>query len=304
MTTAIRYVGRSVRLVWRLLTQLIVYVATRGWGLFRRAKPADGTSPGVRLLGQFEELEPLGITTAHVTDGQGTYLGVLKLWYCPSKRTCWREFTVAHSRLHGYLGAARLPLAPVKVANGDAIALVREYALREVEGILQRKLLPEQLQSTAPAKAPLLGSAPPADPVAVAPRSDALHGPRRGATQQSVKAASAVPSAQPRVQQRDEGIFLKAGKDDRTLPDDQHPGREKVVRMWFIDLELTNGDNPGQIKRIWGADLERWINQIDPQRGEHLRVEHLGRVKVGPEPEQGRRAARMNLYRVERTGRT
>lgn len=313
MTQMLTFALRVLRLLWRVLWTGCATVIHHFWGAWKGRSSIEAAPGTSHSLGHPTRREPLIIATYRVTDMSGVDLGVLKLWFCQVSRICWREFAVGNRRLQGYLGSARVPLVPVRLKGGDSLPLVREPSLREVEALLKQKLEAGQLQT--PGTKPQQGVPEKLNPVVAKPPNAAV------VTAAVLPPMVEMPSGTPpdpdrpsrgapvaartraRVLQVDEGFFVGSGTDRRTVPDDDSPGNMKEVPSWYLDLELSNGENPGQVKRIWGADMERWVNQVQPRKGEHLKVEHLGRCRMGGAEQEGRRPRTMNLYRVERSAR-
>lgn len=221
-----------------------------------------------------------------VTDRSGVPIGTLKIWYDPHTRVAKRELTIVNKALSDALASPRLPLEPRRLQSVDSMATLREVSLREVEEILGRKF-----------GAPVAGRTGP-PPAAERPMPAAPSLPAAAPRERTVP-ARAVRSKAAYVQQVDEGAVQDWGLDQRTIPDSDNPnGGMRTIEHYFVDVQLTNGDNPGRIKRVWGADLERAIAAAKPQRGDHIRISHLGRQQI-PGTEDDKRKRYMNMYDIE-----
>lgn len=225
------------------------------------------------------------IFSYQVTDRSGVPLGTLKIWYDAETRVARRELTLVHPGLEAALGSRRLPLEPRRLPTADSIPTLREVSLREVEEMLRRKFggdLGARVQSAADAPTP--AALPPAA------------AKERAAPPKAVRARAA------QVQQVDEGILQNYGWDTRTIPNNEDPeGGVRTIEHFFVDVELTNSDNPGQIKRVWGADLERAIKAAAPREGDSIRIKHLGRMPVSGRDGDKRRVYK-NCYDIELIG--
>ncbi|MBI2770564.1 MAG: hypothetical protein HYX47_13140 [Burkholderiales bacterium] len=220
-----------------------------------------------------------------VTDRSGVPIGTLKIWYDAQTRVAKRELTIVNKLLADALASPRLPLEPRRLPSVDSMATLREVSLREVEEILGRKFGREHAGRAAPAPAATQPT-PMAPPVPIAPRERAVP-------------ARAVRSKAAYVQQVDEGVVQDWGLDQRTIPDSDNPGGGmRKIEHYFVDVQLTNGDNPGSIKRVWGSDLERAVAAASPQRGDQIRISHLGRQQI-PGGEGDKRKRYMNMYDIE-----
>lgn len=226
-----------------------------------------------------------------ITDKAGEAIGTLKIWYDAETRVAKRELTIVHPKLEAALASRRLPLEPRRLPTADSIDTLREVTLREVEEILRRKF----------------GGAESGTRVEVAPAAvgeGAASQPRAlpSAPRERPVPAKAVRAKAAHVQQVDEGYVQSWGWDKRSIPDNDSPtGGMKTIEHYYVDVELTNGENPGGIKRVWGADLERAIAAAAPRHGDRIRISHLGRQAMAGADGEKRRNYK-NVYEIELMG--
>jgi hypothetical protein len=238
----------------------------------------------------FSMLKGSTIFPSAVTDATGIPVGTLKIWYDADTRIAKREFTALHAGLVSALGNRRLPLEPKQLPSAaDSLATLREVTLREVESILQRKLR----KGTG---------APPVSSPAADTQARPAAAPAVPAGRPHAAVSGAVRSKAAHIHQTDEGYLEGAGLADRTLQDREDPERGvQTIQQFYVDIVLTTGDNPGRVKRIWGADLERAIAAVEAFKGDHVRVKHLGRERAHGGAGD-KRGVYKNVYEIEILG--
>ncbi|MGH7428303.1 MAG: hypothetical protein ACREJ4_08090 [Candidatus Methylomirabilaceae bacterium] len=298
--------GHAILLSGQFIYELLAWVTGAERRQQRRADEAERQlvhkqATPVVASSDFSGYEPATIFSFRVTDRGGVTVGMLKFWFNQETRVFCRDFTFANRVVLDAFGARNIPLHPVKLVRGDTVAALREASLRDIERILQKRLASEcgdfkpvvvAPVAALPAPAPA-GDAPPA--LAQAPAALATAEPKD--ERRPAETPTSVRSKGARIRSQDEGILLGYGFGTRTLRDD---GLGREIQQFYVDLRLTGGDAHGVVKRIWGADLERALEEGHVRRDMLVNVAFLGRTKVDGGPEE--KPAFKNLYQVTQIG--
>lgn len=291
----------SALLVWRVLAWL-----TGAEGRRRRLEAEAerrlvlrGAEPFAAST-DFSQLRPSTIYAFGVTDRRGVHVGTLKLWFKAQSRVFCRDFTFSNETVRDAFGARNLPLKPVRPAPGDTVAALREASLQEVERVLKKRLM------AAAGDVPPEAAKAAAAPAAVAAHSVAKAvAPEAGSLKSGVAAAQSTAPASPaemrarsvRIRSQDEGVLSGYGVAARTLGQGE---AKREIKQFFVDLQLTGGENPGVLKRIWGADLERALEEGRIKQDMLVNVAFLGKTRVDG-GEDGKPSFK-NLYQVTQIG--
>lgn len=290
----------SAQLMWRALAWL-----TGAEGRRRRQEAEaerrlvlKGAQP-VAASTDFSQLRPSTIYAFGVTDRHAVLVGTLKLWFKPQSRVFCRDFTFSNETVRDAFGARNLPLKPVRLAPGDTVAALREASLQEVERVLKKRLmagagdvLPEAAKG---AQAPPAVAAQPAAKAAAQASMPSNSG--FGDESSAARSLAAKRAHGARIHSLDEGVLLAHGVASRTLGQGE---AKRAIQQFYVDLRLTNGETVGVVKRIWGADLERALEEGQIKQDMLVSVAFLGRTRVDG-GEDGTPSFK-NLYQVTQIG--
>lgn len=261
--------------------------------VLREARPASAST-------DFSAYQQSLIFVYRITDRRGADLGSLKFWFNPQTRVFRRDLTFTNSVLAKVFGHSNVPLPPASLARGDTVAALRESTLQELERILQKREREKRLLRpiTEPPVVPALPAPTPQRQVPL----DAVGTP----AQRQMPSGHAVEVKQAREQtakvlSSDEGRLLGYGVAPRTLNNRDPKGPPtKRVDQFFVDLLPVAGAQAGAVKRKWGADLERALQEAKIELNTLVKVEHLCRVRVEARDDQDE--SWKNIYRVSRIG--
>ena len=265
----------------------------------------------------FGDLEGATIFSFRVVDSAKVDLGTLKFWYCTQSKSYYRDFTFLNKDVSRALGVRNIPMSPQKVSKGDAVTALREESMRELEKLLQQRfsalaagsnvqptsnaVLPApafpQQRYASPANAPRQAYQPVQD-VNPKPATAQRQFMARQATPAPVRpAAPAARSEGAKVVSVDEGVYLNSGLAKRVIRKNKPGGSEQVeIEQFYLDIRLTSAEPRGAVRRIWGADLERAIQDSQAQRDSLIRVAYHGRVLVKNDSGDGE--SYKNLYEI------
>ncbi len=262
----------------------------------------------------FGDLEGATIFSFRVVDSTQMDLGTLKFWYCSQSKSYYRDFTFLNKDVSKALGVRNIPLNPQKMTKGDAVTALREESMRELEKILHQRFSALALSPTTLPTANVV-LPPPAFPqqryaqtprTATQPVQDVNPKPAAAQRQPMAKPASFAPqraaaaaarSEGAKVVSVDEGVYLNSGLAKRVVRKNKPGGSEQVeIEQFYLDIRLTSAEPRGAVRRIWGADLERAIQESQAQRDSLIRVAYHGRVQVKSDTGSGE--AYKNLYEI------
>lgn len=268
------------------------------------------TQPGST---DFTGYEPMTISTYRVCDTQRNSLGTMKFWYSQNEGVYYRDFTFVNPQMVRRLGLRNLPLQPVKLSKGDAMAALKEDTLREIESLLMARVnrphgvatfvedpateQPPQAKAYAAQESKRRSPAPePVQDAAIkTPTESVQHEPR------SQSAATASRATGAKVHSQYEGVFLASGIGRRSIKNNSTKGPEYIdVEQFYIDIRLIATEAKGAVHRVWGADLERALSASQAQPDDLIRVLHKGRTEV-VNMDDGVKGFK-NLYEVVRIG--
>lgn len=279
--------------------------------ILREATPSNASTC-------FGDLEGATIFSFRVVDKARMDLGTLKFWYCPQTKSYYRDFTFLNKDVSKALGLRNIPLTPQKVSKGDAVTALREESMRELEKLLVQRFSALAARPLAPPPTATAMLPPPAftqqrfaptpnasrqfnQPVQdVSPKPAAA--PRQPMATQAPQpparaTASAARSEGAKVLSVDEGVYLFSGLAKRVIRNTKPGGAEHVeIEQFCLDIRLTTAEARGAVRRIWGADLERAIQDSQAKHDSLIRVEYHGRVQV--KNDSGNGTSYKNLYEI------
>lgn len=228
----------------------------------------------------FSNYKESSIESRTIVDSRGRVLAQVKLWIYLDTRQCFREFTFLNTLLRTSVGLNRLSFNPLHVGVGDTPAALIEVSVRELEAWLKNRTVGTQfgVESVRAAVAtpfslkvaslpapiaqvvPIVGSAP---ATAAAPAPSAL----------PVVSPPARQEIKAKVEEFSRGILEGFGIQNRITGD-------RSFDQYCVDITLTEGDSRGMIKRLWGADLQRVVEESRANVGHRVEIQHHGSMPV------------------------
>lgn len=269
------------------------------------AKPVVGST-------DFSNYKEATIETREIQDSKGRILGRMKLWIYPHEKKCFREVTFISQLLMASVGMNRLSFPPLDFGKGDTPLSLFEITTRDFETWLRHrtpgtqfgiesarnaaaKPQPVRVVSVMPEEPPPVAAQqfqPKLEPVSSVPpvarfqAAPQMRSPAPGAVSQFANApahqsdqvkqfqrAEPRPEIKAKAEEYTIGLLQSVGMQDRTTGNRQ-------FKQYCFDILLTDGEQRGMVKRIWGADLERALGESRALLGNKVEVCHHGSIPM------------------------
>ena len=208
-------------------------------------------------------------------------IGYMLIWAYRAQGVVRAEVKLDNQRIEAAFGAKTFPLEPRAWSDDAQLEAIEQELVDEAERILKRRCDSQRVQ-TATTKASGAVKAKPSAPTeapaaaVVAPRPAAVKPPRAPQPPLAVsgrpgtlppKPVAARQLAPAKVVNRSQGVLVDWGTFERTLNGD-------TFHQFAVDVVL---DNAGVTNRIWGADLQRALQEAQANRGDIVEVAHHGK---------------------------
>lgn len=226
-------------------------------------------------------------------------IGYMLVWAYRSQGVVHAEVKLDNRRIEAVFGAKAFPLEPRSWSEDVPLEAIETELVDEAERVLVRRCQSRRSQA-APAK-PVVAAKPqaqrapaaPAEAVAKAPAEMVKPSQPSSAQGTIVGPRTALRSKTPPVRQtaraevvdRSQGVLVNADTFERTLGDD-------TFRQFAVDVVL----DAGVTKRIWGADLQRALQESKANLGDLVEVAYHGKTANWNDEDGGSR--RTNHYSV------
>lgn len=269
----------------------------------------------------FSAYKEASIESRTILDSRGRVLAQVKLWIYLGEQKCYREVMFINHLLLASVGINRLPLIPLGVGKSDSPAALLEVTVRELETWLRNrtpgtqfgieaarsaagKPQPLRVVSVSPVVAePAPAAHKPLEPAAAAPvvareqkvavQKPSSEGQKAQPSQgDQFRRAEPHPEIKAKVEEFTVGILQSLGMQERTI------GNRSPFKQYCLDILLTDGESRGMVKRLWGADLERALEESHAVLGNRVEVRHHGSM---PTANAGGGTSYKNSYSIKVT---